>query len=120
MILVLLGVLVAVKKVATGSILDKPHGNFLVQIVNIFNLFFLLVVNPLVALLLATRSLPAIDPTHITIVEPRSLMVFEAAGLGMYVSGFLLMAWALITLGRNYQLGGSAPRPEDKMIVDGP
>jgi hypothetical protein len=47
-------------------------------------------------------------------------MVFEAAGLGMYVSGFLLMAWALITLGRNYQLGGSAPRPEDKMIVDGP
>ena len=30
------------------------------------------------------------------------------------------MAWALITLGRNYQLGGSAPRSEDKMVTDGP
>jgi protein-S-isoprenylcysteine O-methyltransferase len=30
------------------------------------------------------------------------------------------MAWALITLGRNYQLGGSAPRSDDKMVMDGP
>ena len=30
------------------------------------------------------------------------------------------MAWALVRLGKNYQLGGSAPRSEDKMIVDGP
>jgi protein-S-isoprenylcysteine O-methyltransferase Ste14 len=30
------------------------------------------------------------------------------------------MAWALIALGSNYQLGGSAPRSGDKMIVGGP
>jgi protein-S-isoprenylcysteine O-methyltransferase len=30
------------------------------------------------------------------------------------------MAGALLTLGRNYQLGGSAPRSEDKIVVDGP
>jgi len=36
------------------------------------------------------------------------------------VMGYLLMAWALITLGRNYQLGGSAPRTEDKMVMEGP
>jgi protein-S-isoprenylcysteine O-methyltransferase len=30
------------------------------------------------------------------------------------------MAGALIALGRNYQLGGSAPRSEDKMVMDGP
>jgi protein-S-isoprenylcysteine O-methyltransferase Ste14 len=30
------------------------------------------------------------------------------------------MAWALITLGRNYQPGGSAPRSEDKLIIQGP
>jgi len=41
-ILFLLGILVIVKQVATGSILDEPKGNFLVQFVNIFNLFFLL------------------------------------------------------------------------------
>ena len=51
-ILFLLGMLVIVKQVATVSIIDKPKGNFLVQFVNIFNLFFLLVVNPLAAILL--------------------------------------------------------------------
>ncbi len=32
-ILILLGVLVGVKRAAAGSILDKPTGNFLVQLV---------------------------------------------------------------------------------------
>ena len=45
----LLGKLVTVKRVATGSILERPKGGLLAQIVNIFNLFFLLVVNPLAA-----------------------------------------------------------------------
>jgi hypothetical protein len=38
------------------------------------------------------------------------LMVSEIAGLVLYVTGFFLMACALITLRRNYQLEGSAPR----------
>ena len=119
-ILILLGMLVTVKRVATGSILDKQKGNLMVQLVNIFNLFFLLVVNPLAAILLIIRRLAAIDPTHITINEPWILMVLEIVGLTFYVIGFLLMVWALITLGRNYQLGGSSPRSEDKMVMDGP
>ncbi len=119
-ILFLLGMLVIVKRVATGSILDKPKGNLMVQLVNIFNLFFLLVVNPIAAILLITRRLATIDPTHMTIDEPWILMVLEIVGLVMYVIGYLLMAGALITLGRNYQLGGSAPRSEDKMVMDGP
>jgi protein-S-isoprenylcysteine O-methyltransferase Ste14 len=119
-ILFQLGMLVTVKRVATGFILDKPKGNFLVQLVNIFNLFFLLVVNPLAAILLITRHLVMIDPTHILIEEPWLLMVLEIAGLVMYVAGFLLMAWALITLERHYQLGGSTPRSEDKLVMNGP
>ena len=119
-ILFLLGMLVTVKRVATGSILDKPKGNLMVQLVNIFNLFFLLVVNPLAAILLITRSLAMIDPTHMTINEPWILMVLEIVGLALYMIGYLLMAGALIALGRNYQLGGSAPRSEDKMVMDGP
>ena len=119
-ILFLLGMLVIVKRVATGSILDKPKGNFLTQLVNIFNLFFLLVVNPLAAILLITRHLAMIDPAHITINEPWVLMVLEIAGLVMYIAGFLLMAWALVTLKRYYQLGGSTPRSEDKLITKGP
>jgi len=119
-ILLLLGMLVIVKQVATGFILDKPKGNLLVQLVNVFNLFFLLVVNPLSAILLITDRLPKSDPTHMTINEQGITTVLEIVGLVLCVAGYLLMAWALITLGRNYQLGGSAPRPEDKMISDGP
>jgi len=119
-ILLLLGILVTVKGIATGSILDKPRGNLMVQLVNIFNLFFLLVVNPLVAILLITRRLATIDHTHVTIAEPWIVMVLEIIGLLMYATGYFLMAGALVMLGRNYQLGGSAPRSEDKVVVDGP
>jgi len=118
--LFLLGTLVAVKRVATGSIFDKLNGNFIVQLVNVFNLFFLLVVNPIYAILLITQRLAAIDPTHITVNQPWVLIVLEIVGLSLYVIGFVLMAWALITLGRNYQLGGCAPRSDDKIVIGGP
>ncbi|MBE3063599.1 MAG: isoprenylcysteine carboxylmethyltransferase family protein [Spirochaetes bacterium] len=119
-ILCLLGMLVIVKRAATGSVLDRPRGDLLVQAVNVFNLFFLLVVNPLAAILLINRRLATIDPTHVTVHEPWILIVLESVGLVMYVSGYLLMAWALIALGRNYQLGGTAPRSEDEIVIDGP
>jgi protein-S-isoprenylcysteine O-methyltransferase Ste14 len=119
-ILFLLGMLVVVKQVATGSILDKPKGNLMMQLVNLFNLFFLLVVNPIAAILLILRRLPTIDPSHVTVTEPRILMVLEIAGLMVYLIGYLTMAWALIMLGRAYQLGGSRPRSEDKMVIGGP
>jgi len=38
-IVFLLGILVVTKQVTTGSILDKPKGKFLVQLVNIFTSF---------------------------------------------------------------------------------
>ncbi|MBA4394495.1 MAG: hypothetical protein C0407_13160 [Desulfobacca sp.] len=119
-ILFLLGLLVVVKRKATGSVLDKPKGNFLIQIVNSFNLFFLLVVNPLAAIVLITRRMEIIAPTRITIDEPRIVLGLEMIGWGMVMTGYFLMAWALITLGRDYQLGGSAPRSEDKMVIAGP
>jgi hypothetical protein len=88
-IIFLLGMLITVKRVATGSIFDKPKGTLLVQIVNIFNLFFLLVVNPLAAIMLITRRLAMIDPTLIAVNQPLILISFEVAGLVMYVTGFL-------------------------------
>lgn len=76
-ILFLLGILVIVKRVATSSILDKAKGNLMIQLVNIFSLLFLLVVNPIVAILLITRHLAMTDPTHIAVNEPWILMVLE-------------------------------------------
>src|SRR5688500_1611573 len=110
LILLLLGIRVATKQRSTGSILDKPKGNFLVQLVNLFNLCFLLIVNPLVAILLVTQKMRAIDPTRLTIESPWLVNTLAIAGLVLYITGFFLMAWALINLRNNYQLGGSLPR----------
>jgi protein-S-isoprenylcysteine O-methyltransferase Ste14 len=120
LILFLLGMLVVVKQMATGSIIDKPHGNSLIQLVNVFNLFFLLVVNPLAAILLILRRLESIDPTHLSIEIPWPLTVLELAGLLVYGIGFLLMSWALLRLRGSYQLGGSMPRPIDDLVMKGP
>jgi len=120
LILLLLAMLVAVKRSASGSVLERPAGALLAQLVNVFNLFFLLVVNPLAAILLIAGRLEAVDPTHVTVTVPWLLALLEVVGLLKYVIGFGLMAWALTRLGRNYQLGGSAPRAGDRMVAAGP
>ena len=119
-IVALLGALVVVKRISTGSILDKPQDSLLIQLVNIFNLFFLLVVNPLAAVGLIAGRLTTIDPTHLAVSAGWLLAVLEILGLLLYATGFILMGWALLTLGRFYQLGGSAPRSQDEMVTEGP
>lgn len=119
LILFLLSVLVFVKRMATGSVLDKPIGSLFIQIVNAYNLLFLLVINPIIAMLLITNT-PVIGIGHAVLNVPHLGTVSEVMGSVIYLSGYLLMAWALIRLGRSYQLGGSAPRLEDRMVVDGP
>ena len=119
--LLLLGTLVILKQKATGSILrDKPKGNLWVWITHVFNLFFLLIANPLAGILLITRRLEGNDPTHLAVDLPWLLMGLEVGGMVLYVMGYFLMAWALVRLGSNYQVGGSAPRAADEMVMDGP
>jgi protein-S-isoprenylcysteine O-methyltransferase Ste14 len=119
-ILFLLAGLVIVKRLATGTILDKPEGALPVRLGNLFNLFFLLVVNPLAAILLITHRLTAIGPAHPAVAAIRLLQALEIVGVASYLAGFFLMAWALIALGRSYQPGGSAPRVKDELVADGP
>ncbi len=119
-ILVLLGMLVLVKRMATGSVFDSPKGNRLTWLTNAFNLFFLLVANPAAALLLITRHLEAVDPTHLAVGVPWLLMGLEIVGMGLSAMGYLLMVWALVRLGGNYQVGGSSPRDADEMVMAGP
>ena len=120
-ILFLLAALVIIKRMFTGSILkDKPKSDLRNWLTHIFNLFFLLFVNPLAAILLITGHLEAVDPTRLAIDMPWLLMGVEIGGIGLYVMGFILMAWALVMLGRNYQAGGSDPRAADAMVMEGP
>ncbi|HOC44047.1 MAG TPA: isoprenylcysteine carboxylmethyltransferase family protein [Thermoanaerobaculales bacterium] len=120
LIFVLLAVLVVVKQVATGRILDRPEGSLLVQLVNVYNLVFLLVVNPLAGVLLLTGRLAAVDPSRVAVREPWLGTTVQIVGLAVYVVGFAVMAWALITLRRGYQLGGLAPRADDHLVTTGP
>lgn len=120
MMLILLGALVWVKRVATGSWMDVAKGSPLLLAANGFNLFFLLLLLPLTALLLITGSPETIDPARIFITEHWLSALLEIAGLILYASGFILMAWALICLGKNYRIGGSAPQSQDRMFVNGP
>ncbi len=120
LLLILIAVLVAVKRGATGSFVEIPTGGALERVVNTFNLAFLLVVLPVTALLLAAGRYAAVDPTRVTF-EPAGLRAaLEAAGLVIAVAGFALMVLALATLGRVYQLGGMAPRPSDHLVARGP
>jgi protein-S-isoprenylcysteine O-methyltransferase Ste14 len=119
-ILLLLGFLVIVKWKASGSVLDRLQGNTLILLVNGFNLFFLLIVNPLTAIGLMTGYMEIISSPRATVGHLGIFQALETLGLGLYIFGFLLMALSLITLGRHYQLGGLVPRSGDKMVMNGP
>jgi protein-S-isoprenylcysteine O-methyltransferase Ste14 len=119
-VFVLLAVLVTVKRVATGSVLDRPVGGPTVRLVNVFNLLFLLVVSPLAGVLLAAGRLAAIDPGYVALRDPRLLAGVRIVGLVTYVMGFAVMAWALLALRHSYRLGGLAPRLEDELVERGP
>ncbi len=117
----LLALLVAAKWRATGSVLDeRPDARALVRIVNAFNLAFLLVVNPVVAVLLLAGRLERWDVTRVEIPWTGLRAAIEAAGVALYAAGAGMMAWALLALSRNYQLGGMAPRPRDGLVTGGP
>lgn len=102
--------LVTVKKLTTGSLLgDKPNGGVLFWLVHIFNFSFLLVANPAAAVLLIVPTRP---------VAAGGLL--SGAGVAVLAAGYTLMVWALITLRRNYQVGGNLPRSSDELVVRGP
>ena len=101
-------VLVAVKRLATGSLVkDRPQGGAWMWLIHIFNFSFLLVANPLAAVLLMAGA-------H------RVVSGFQLAGLVLYVTGYVLLGWALLTLRRNYQVGGNPPRDLDELVTRGP
>jgi len=91
-ILLLLALLVIIKQMATGSIFkDRPRKNLRIWLTHIFNLFFLLIVNPLAALLLIARNLDAADPTRLALDMPWLLMGWRS-GVWCYM-GWGFFPW---------------------------
>lgn len=112
LIVLLLAILVAVKRLATGSILERPTGGLLLWLVNIFNLFFLLIANPLVAVLLVTERIEGFDPTSLEVSSGWLLIVVEIGGLIIYLKGFCPDGMGISQVGE--QLSARRKRPAEQ------
>jgi protein-S-isoprenylcysteine O-methyltransferase Ste14 len=113
--------LVVVKGMATGSLLkDRPHGGVWLWLIHVFNFLFLLAATPLAAVLLIIPRPEASDPAPLALGTPGLRTGVEVAGLLMYGAGCILLAWALFTPRRNYQVGGNVPHAADELVTRGP
>jgi protein-S-isoprenylcysteine O-methyltransferase Ste14 len=120
-ILVLWAMLMVVKGMATGSLLkDRPHGGVWIWLTHVFNFLFLLVATPLAAILLIVRRPEALYPTPLVLGMSGLRTGIGVAGMLLYGTGCILLAWALFTLRQNYQVGGSGPRASDELVTRGP
>lgn len=113
-ILLLWAMLVVVKAIATGSLLkDRPRGGIWIWLIHIYNFLFLLVAAPLAAVLMIIRHRQSFRTSDL-------LTGLGVAGILLYAAGCILLAWALLTLRRNYQVGGCVPRASDELVMRGP
>ena len=120
-ILLLWALLVVAKGMATGSLLkDKPQGGVWMWLTHVFNFLFLLVATPLAAILLIIRRPQALDPTPLALGTSGLSAGVWVAGMLLYGARCILLAWALVTLRGNYQVGGNAPRASDELATRGP
>ena len=120
-ILLLWAMLVVSKRKATGSLLrDRPRGGGLMWLTHIFNFLFLLVAIPFAAILLIIRRAQALDPASLALGTSGLRAGMWVAGMLLYGAGCILLAWALLTLRGNYQVGGNAPRASDVLVTRGP
>lgn len=120
-ILLLWAMIVVAKAVGTGSLLkDRPRSGISLWLVHVFNFAFLLAAVPFAALLLLLGHAQALDPVPLFPGTSRLYAAIGIAGMLLYAAGSILMAWALLALGTNYQVGGNAPRALDALVITGP
>jgi protein-S-isoprenylcysteine O-methyltransferase Ste14 len=77
------------------------------------------IVVPAVAILLATGYVEPILVTQISVPDGWALRVVEGCGVLLYLTGHVLVSWARFSIGRSFQMGGMAPRPDDELMVSG-
>ena len=104
-----------------GSLrLQKPEAGGISWMYNFLNLFIILLVTPLVAILLMKKIMEPIEFMRIHITPVWILMIIESLGVLLFFLGNILLYWSRIVLRRSFRLGGVAPRSEDNLITSGP
>jgi len=125
----LLGIIIMVLFTLTGIVMASSPGSIRVQkpeagviswLSNVLNLFIVLVVTPLVAVLLMMKATGLIETTSIKLAEGWPLVIIETLGILFFLFGNLLLYWGRVFIGGSFRLGGVAPRPEDKLVTTGP
>ena len=120
-ILVLFSLQGLVMLFSPGSLrLQKPEAGGISWVYNLLNLFIILFVTPLVAILLMKNIMEPIEFLRIHITSVWILMIIETLGMILLFVGNILLYGSRIILKRSFRLGGVAPRSEDKLITSGP
>jgi protein-S-isoprenylcysteine O-methyltransferase Ste14 len=120
-ILLLWAMVLVAKAIATGSLLkDRPQAGLWLWLIHIFNYLFLLAATPLAAILLLTGRPQAFDPSLLVLGASPLRAGIAMVGMLVYGAGCIVMAWALLALRTNYQVGGSPPRASDELVTRGP
>lgn len=120
-ILVLFSLQGLVMLFSPGSLrLQKPEAGGVSWVYNLLNLFIILVVTPLVAILLMKNIMEPLEFQRIDIPSVWILTLIETLGMVLFVVGNILLYWSRIILRRSFRLGGVAPRSEDRLITSGP
>jgi protein-S-isoprenylcysteine O-methyltransferase Ste14 len=103
-----------------GSVrIQKPEGGMTAWIYNIFNLFFLLVLPPLVACGLI--GLPDVFRwTHWSLPRETEFFISRIIGVPVYILGCILIYWSRVVLGKSFRLGAVRPGREDRLVISGP
>ncbi len=104
-----------------GSLrLQKPEAGGISWVYNLLNLFIILFITPLVAILLMKNIMGPIEFLRIRITPVWILMIIETLGIIFLFAGNILLYGSRIILKRSFRLGGVAPRSEDKLVTSGP
>jgi len=98
---------------------EKDAEGLIAKTYNVLNMVSVLIVMLLVAILFLTGYVAPLETTRIPLPNGPLLAVLEIGGMVFYLAAHLLLSWARFSIGTSFQMGGVAPRPDDRLVVRG-
>lgn len=98
---------------------EKNAEGLIAKVYNVLNMATVVIVMLLVAILFLTGYVGPLEMTRIPLQNGPVLLSLEIAGMVFYLTAHILLSWARFSIGTSFQMGGVAPRPNDRLIVRG-
>jgi protein-S-isoprenylcysteine O-methyltransferase Ste14 len=107
-------------KMAPGGFSHRNMGRgFIPKAYNILNTFQTVIVTPLVAILLITRTVSPFETTGVRLEAEWLSRLVETLGVVVYLTAHVVVSAGRLALDTSFQVGGIAPRPDDQFITAG-